>query len=188
MNKKYTSLRRHAAELKRIQRSESSSSHEGPLEFFHDTLGNQGVGKLVDHLQLKSIFAAGSDIYEQEADRLAARMVDPSSDNLQLKSISSPSPSVDHSALVNDKIQQFKSGGAALDQGTRSYFEGKMGVDLSQVRVHMDQSTARFAQSINARAFTYGNHIGFDKGRVQPPRPPGQGTPGPRIDPCGTAR
>jgi hypothetical protein len=168
MNKKYTSLRRHAAELKRIQRSESSSSHEGPLEFFHDTLGNQGVGKLVDHLQLKSIFAAGSDIYEQEADRLAARMVDPSSDNLQLKSISSPSPSVDHSALVNDKIQQFKSGGAALDQGTRSYFEGKMGVDLSQVRVHMDQSTARFAQSINARAFTLGNHIGFGSGQFNP--------------------
>jgi hypothetical protein len=39
MNKKYTSLRRHAAELERIQRSESSSSHEGPLEFFHDTFG-----------------------------------------------------------------------------------------------------------------------------------------------------
>jgi hypothetical protein len=168
MNKKYTSLRRHAAELKRIQRSESSSSHEGPLEFFHDTFGNQGVGKLVDHLQLKSIFAAGSDIYEQEADRLAARMVDPSSDNLQLKSVSSPSPSVDHSALVNDKIQQFKSGGAALDQGTRSYFEGKMGVDLSQVRVHKDQSTARFAQSINARAFTLGNHIGFGSGQFNP--------------------
>jgi hypothetical protein len=168
MNKKYTSRRRHAAELERIQRKESSSSHEGPLEFFHDTLGNQGVGKLVDHLQLKSIFAAGSDIYEQEADRLAARMVDPSSDNLQLKSVSSPSPSVDHSALVNDKIQQFKSGGAALDLGTRNYFEGKMGVDLSQVRVHKDQSTARFAQSINARAFTLGNHIGFGSGQFNP--------------------
>jgi hypothetical protein len=168
MNKKYTSLRRHAAELKRIQRSESSSSHEGPLEFFHDTFGNQGVGKLVDHLQLKNIFPSGSDLYEQEADRLAARMVDPSSDNLQLKSVSSPSPSVDHSALVNDKIQQFKSGGAALDLGTRSYFEGKMGVDLSQVRVHKDQSTARFAQSINARAFTLGNHIGFGSGQFNP--------------------
>jgi hypothetical protein len=93
---------------------------------------------------------------------------DPSSDNLQLKSISSPSPSVDHSALVNDKIQQFKSGGAALDQGTRNYFEGKMGVDLSQVRVHKDQSTARFAQSINARAFTLGNHIGFGSGQFNP--------------------
>jgi hypothetical protein len=168
MNKKYTSRRRHAAELERIQRSESSSSHEGPLEFFHDTFGNQGVGKLVDHLQLKNIFPSGSDLYEQEADRLAARMVDPSSDNLQLKSVSSPSPSVDHSALVNDKIQQFKSGGAALDLGTRSYFEGKMGVDLSQVRVHKDQSTARFAQSINARAFTLGNHIGFGSGQFNP--------------------
>jgi hypothetical protein len=168
MNKKYTSLRRHSSELERIQRSESSSSHEGPLEFFHDTFGNQGVGKLVDHLQLKNIFPSGPDLYEQEADRLAARMVDPSSETLQLKSVSSPSPSVDHSALVNDKIQQFKSGGAALEQGTRSYFEGKMGVDLSQVRVHKDQSTARFAQSINARAFTLGNHIGFGSGQFNP--------------------
>jgi hypothetical protein len=46
MNKKYTSLRRHAAELKRIQRSESSSSHEGPLEFFHDTSGKPRSGKI----------------------------------------------------------------------------------------------------------------------------------------------
>jgi hypothetical protein len=55
-----------------------------------------------------------------------------------------------------------------LDLGTRSYFEGKMGVDLSQVRVHKDQSTARFAQSINARAFTLGNHIGFGSGQFNP--------------------
>lgn len=53
------------------------------------------------------------------------------------------------------------SAGQPLSSSLRSYFEPRFGADFRNVRLHRDEETANFAESINARAFTYGNHIGF---------------------------
>lgn len=54
--------------------------------------------------------------------------------------------------------------GQPLPQDMRNYFEPRFGTDFSHVRIHRDEKTAGYANSINARAFTYGNNIGFSQG------------------------
>ena len=54
---------------------------------------------------------------------------------------------------------QLTSGGAPLPAATRSFFEGRMGRDLGDVRVHQGGGSHALNESIAARAFTYRNHI-----------------------------
>ncbi|MEP9359589.1 DUF4157 domain-containing protein [Sphingomonas sp. KR3-1] len=54
---------------------------------------------------------------------------------------------------------ELTTGGAPLPAGTRDYFEGRMGRDLSGVRVHQGSDASAMNASISARAFTYRNHV-----------------------------
>ncbi len=58
--------------------------------------------------------------------------------------------------------------GEPLDAVTRSFFEPRFERDLSDVRVHRDASAAASARAIDAKAFTYQNHIAFSAGRYEP--------------------
>jgi hypothetical protein len=58
--------------------------------------------------------------------------------------------------------------GRPMDGGTRSFFEGRMGNSFGQVRIHTDGEAARSASGINARAYTYGNHVVFGEGQYRP--------------------
>jgi hypothetical protein len=60
------------------------------------------------------------------------------------------------------------SGGQPLNRGARAFFEPRFGLDLSHVRLHTDANAARAATSIDARAFTLGNHIAFAAAEYQP--------------------
>lgn len=55
-----------------------------------------------------------------------------------------------------------------LDPRDRALFERRLGVDLSRVRVHADDSAARAAESEGARAFTVGEDVVFGQGAYRP--------------------
>jgi len=60
--------------------------------------------------------------------------------------------------IVHDVIG---TSGTPLDPATRSYFEPRFGHDLSAVRIHTDAAAGRSAQSVNALAYTVGQHVVF---------------------------
>jgi len=64
---------------------------------------------------------------------------------------------------------QLTSGGSPLPSGTRSFFEERMGRDLSDVRVHSGDQAQSLNSSIAARAFTYQNHIWLGSGESAAP-------------------
>lgn len=66
------------------------------------------------------------------------------------------------------------SPGKPLDPVTRAWAEPRFGHDLSSVRVHNDDTAARSAADIHARAFTAGPHIAFGAGRYRPDTQAGQ--------------
>jgi pyrrolidone-carboxylate peptidase len=74
-------------------------------------------------------------------------------------------------AIVSDAVA---TGGAPLDDDTRSSMENRFGYDFSQVRIHTDTVAAKSAQAINAHAYTTGNHVVFNEGRYQPGTQNGQ--------------
>ncbi len=57
------------------------------------------------------------------------------------------------------------SSGSPLSTAMRSKMEGSFGVDFSGVKVHTDSSANQAAQSVQAKAFTTGQDIFFNKGQ-----------------------
>jgi hypothetical protein len=66
------------------------------------------------------------------------------------------------------------SSGQPLEPAAREIMESRLGHDFSQVRMHTDESAAKSAQSLNARAYTAGDNIVFGPGLYQPRSAPGQ--------------
>ncbi len=60
------------------------------------------------------------------------------------------------------------SPGRSLDAGTRAFMESRFQHDFSKVRVHAGDDAAASAKSINARAYTAGRHVVFDRGGYAP--------------------
>jgi hypothetical protein len=60
------------------------------------------------------------------------------------------------------------SGGSALPDSTRAYFEPRFGRDFSHVRIHTGAEAARSATAINARAYTLGRNIVFGSSEYSP--------------------
>jgi hypothetical protein len=61
-----------------------------------------------------------------------------------------------------------RQSGRPLDTTTRGFFESRLGVDLSSVRVHADGHAGDAARSIGARAFTVGENLVFAPGEFAP--------------------
>jgi outer membrane protein OmpA-like peptidoglycan-associated protein len=74
-------------------------------------------------------------------------------------SFARPAPSAVH--------QVVSSPGAPLSTDARAYFEPRFGFDFSRVRVHEDSTAAAAARTMDAAAYTVGQHIAFDSGRFE---------------------
>jgi hypothetical protein len=55
-----------------------------------------------------------------------------------------------------------------MDQATRKFYEPRFGHDFSNVRVHTDSRASESAQTIKAKAYTFGNQIVFGTNCYQP--------------------
>jgi len=59
-------------------------------------------------------------------------------------------------------------GGKPLDEDTKSFMEGRMGSDFSDVRVHTDAKASESARAVQAHAYTVGTDIVFDSDTYDP--------------------
>lgn len=80
---------------------------------------------------------------------------------IQRKASQSVTPKI--SPKVEAGIQSL-AGGESLSTSERNYFEPRFGADFSDVKIHKHSKGAAMADSIQARAFTYGRNIVFGKG------------------------
>jgi hypothetical protein len=91
-------------------------------------------------------------------------------ETLQRAGNGGPGPASVPASVVNT----VSSAGRPLDSGARASMESRFGRDFSGVRVHTDHQAADSARAVNARAYTVGQHIAFDRGQYQPRTPAGQ--------------
>lgn len=133
--------------------------------------------------QAKLKVGPSNDAMEQQADRVADRVVrgeqikpsifaggltsSPSAGDQQvrLKEVSSQIPATGSSEPNQHSITH---GGQPMDSATQGFFESHMGQDFGDVRIHHGARAAEMASSINARAFTLGNHIVMGEGEYNP--------------------
>ncbi|WP_158860099.1 eCIS core domain-containing protein [Lunatibacter salilacus] len=134
-----------------------------------------------------------NDLYEQEADAMADRVMrmpdqenteqpffKPSITSLQRmctdceeeekmahrKEVDGKETTTNHS--LESYVGHLNNGGQALSDEVRDFYEPRFGYDFSQVRVHTDTVAAKSAQSINALAYTNGNNVVFNNGQYAP--------------------
>jgi hypothetical protein len=140
------------------------------IQRLHQTAGNRAAG---DWIQAKLKVGTVDDPSERQADRVADHFTRASSPGLQRDvssaSLASSSPSAtareDAPPIVNHVLE---SPGSPLDQGTRAFFESGFGQSFDNVRIHTDHEAAKSARSIEAVAYTAGDHVVFDQGRYVP--------------------
>ena len=156
------------------------------------SLANGGV------VQAKLTIGEPNDKYEQEADRVAAEVV---------QQINRPAPvsqaqgdvvqgkkSEEDELRMKSKVQGYglkigggvasreleteidraRGGGRPLDAGLQESMGQAMGADFSLVRVHTDERSDQLNQSIQARAFTTGQDVFFRQGAYEPRSTEGQ--------------
>jgi hypothetical protein len=61
-----------------------------------------------------------------------------------------------------------KGSGSPLQRSTQAEMSSGIGADFSNVRIHTDSRAAEMSRNIQAKAFTVGNHIYFNKGEYNP--------------------
>jgi hypothetical protein len=151
-------------------------------------------------IQPKLTIGAPGDQYEQEADQVASQVVqkmnapatpdddhhnsiqrklnisslqraEETEENLQGKfNFQSPNIQADFESTLNSA----RGGGSPLDHAFRAKIEPQMSADFSGVRVHTDATANNLSHSIQAKAFTTGNHIFMKEGEYNPSSKSGQ--------------
>lgn len=66
------------------------------------------------------------------------------------------------------QLNNTKGSGGPLPSGTNNFMGQAFGVNFSHVRVHYGNSAIQMNQALNARAFTHGSDIYFNKGEYSP--------------------
>ncbi|MDO4726377.1 MAG: T6SS effector amidase Tae4 family protein [Porphyromonadaceae bacterium] len=128
------------------------------------------------------------DSYEREADRMADYVM---RKPFGVSSISMPSTVVanqpkilrratgSYSDIAVDSatesgIHASRGGGQPLPTDLRARMESGFGTDFSGVRLHTGSAAETMSSDLNAKAFTYGNDIYFNRGQYSPDTTAGQ--------------
>jgi hypothetical protein len=69
---------------------------------------------------------------------------------------------------VASRINTSRGSGSALDGPTQSFMDSRFGNDFSKVKIHTDNESVQLNTSLDAKAFTVGNDIYFNRGQYQP--------------------
>lgn len=133
--------------------------------------------KLLDQpLQRKLAISEPGDQYEQEADRVAEQVM-----RMPEPRMESNASHIAPKPLVQRRVNGSGTGGVGtappivhnvlnspgrpLGAATRAFFEPRFGHDFSNVRIHADAKAADSTHSVNAKAYTVGQHIVLGDGK-----------------------
>jgi Domain of unknown function (DUF4157) len=142
-------------------------------------------------IQAKLAIHEPGDEYEQEADRVAERVMRMPEPQLQracpggggCPRCQANQPSHAHEHLQTTRVQARDTGqiaappsvhevlaapGQPLDPTTQGFLERRFGHDLSKVRVHSGAAAERSARDVSAHAYTVGHNIVFGASRFEP--------------------
>jgi hypothetical protein len=143
--------------------------------------------KAIPFIQPKLTINQPNDVYEQEADAMADKVMRMEQPGVELKQlpITAVQRKCKHCEADEKKMQRkeidgkettadnslesyvgsLSSGGQPLPNEVRNFYEPRFGYDFSNVKVHTDTIAAKSAQSINALAYTSGSNIVFNNGQ-----------------------
>ena len=172
------------SDRKKHKKRGSSAKPAKNRDYFMNYLGgvgNQNIQKAfkAGRVMAKLKISQPGDPHEREADRIAAQVVSSSASKPSrvYNAVSrNYSGGQSRNGITASKIRSMSNGGTTFSKNVRSFYEKRMGADFSNVQIHRGPKAEKMATSINARAFTHGSNVYFNKGEYQP-----QSTSGKRL-------
>ena len=137
-------------------------------------------------VQMKATVNKPGDRFEQEADRMADRVMRmPAPPQRELQGSGDErvrSAPVSHDGIhrkggesnpalgasAQSALDGQATGGQPLAGDVRSYMESRFDADFSHVRIHNEPDAASLSNQLSARAFTYRNNVFFSRDQYQP--------------------
>ena len=133
------------------------------------------------------------DKFEQEAEAMADKVMRmPNTNNIQRKCDKCEEDNEEHiqrkpiasdlttvtqpnnengsaiSASLNNAIAASQGSGTKMDKSTHSFMSKRFGFDFGNIKIHTDHEAIKMNRELNAKAFTVGNDIYFNKGEYNP--------------------
>jgi hypothetical protein len=99
-------------------------------------------------------------------DHLRRQSLEEEEDMLQAKAKSGQTPG--KAPNLGGEVAAITKGGRQLSTSERTFFEPRMGYNFGAVRIHTDGDAQRSARRLNARAYTVGLDIVFNRGEYVP--------------------
>lgn len=155
---------------------DANSASNSANSFFHDFSHMPIYPGSRNTIHPKLKVNAPKDRYEQEADRIADKVLlqkapDEEDEKLDLQAKPSlPAAGAERgvSKHLENRLNRSIGSGNPLWHVSQSFFEAHMRHDFSNVRVHADSEAAQMSRELGARAFTYGHDIYFGAGQYNP--------------------
>ena len=140
------------------------------------TVGNREVERLLKSgvIQAKLKVNEPGDVYEQEADRIADRVMatpaHPATNGAAPPHIQrfTGQPTGQMDAAPASIYKALASPGRPFEPALQQDMEQRFGYDFSKARVHSGAAAEQSAREVNANAYTVGHHIVFGAGRFAP--------------------
>jgi hypothetical protein len=176
-----------------VKNNSIPAPHANPKSLAADFGQKKALPFFKPFIQPKLSINTPDDIYEREADAVADRLMRMTDSDISHSKFFKPAIPVVQSKCahceeeeekVNRKeinedetpgypgfdkyVENLDNNGQSLSGDVRNFYEPRLGYDFTNVKVHTDSIAAKSAQSINALAFTSGNHIVFNSGQYAP--------------------
>ena len=156
---------------------------------------NKVKGKIAPTIQTKLTIGSSNDKYEREADSMSNQIMrmpqsfskqplnkgakdiqrkcancEKEEEHIQRKPLMMKSDGGTPVATqaLGAQLNSTKGSGSPLPSGTNSFMSNAFGSDFSHVRVHTDSKAQQMNQGLNARAFTHGSDVYFNRGEYNP--------------------
>jgi len=140
----------------------------------HAASGGECTNCAKKKLQRKLSIGASNDPLELEADRVADQVLAYQPTH-SFSNISAPKiqrraeqPSQQSEEVPASVERVMASSGSPLPITVRKDMEQRFGQDFSQVRMHTGAAAEQSARDVNAKAYTLGNNIVFNRGKFSP--------------------
>lgn len=175
-------LQAHAQEL------EDQSPTGALARFGHDFSRIPARADAPTNIQPKPQLNTSGDAHEQEADRVAERVMRMPEPQLQPTCAGGGFPESQNEQRTHEQLQTksveanhtgemvappivrevLRSSGQPMDPATRAFFEPRFGHDFGKVSIHADMQASEAASAVNARAFTIGRDMVYGSGQYRP--------------------
>jgi hypothetical protein len=161
----------------RADKSDRSSARSQSAQRSRSDVSGSGasaaeVGNQAAQAALRRSLGKPGDREEREAEAFSKRAVEPAAVGGAAFPSSAAERSIRRGAPVQGRGEASArlnlSSGQSLPKDVRAAFEGPLGRDLSDVKVHTDGKAAESARNLRARAYASGTDIVFASGQYRP--------------------